>query len=137
MPWYLITIIPLGQPLAELTARYDKKLRQLLRNARERYHTQQALDDKDIDYANRELLMPYATARRGDGAVQLLPDEVRRMAQKIGRLDLLYMEGELVGCHLGYPIYRSGKRYWAGLRRYQALWQHRHPIFIALTFTYD
>ncbi len=116
VPWYLITIIPLGHPLEELTARYDKKLRQLLRNARERYHTQQALDDEDIDRANRELLMPYATARRGDGAVQLQPDEVRRIAQETGRLDLLYREGELVGCHLGYPIFRSGKRYWVGLR---------------------
>ena len=116
VPWYLITIIPLGQPLEELTARYNKKLRQLLRNARERYHTQQALDDADIDRANRELLMPYATARRGDAAVQLQPDEVRKMAQEAGRLDLLYREGELVGCHLGYPISRLGKRYWAGLR---------------------
>jgi hypothetical protein len=116
VPWYLITIIPLGQPLAELTASYDKKLRQLLRNNLQRYHTQQALDDADIDRANREMLMPYATARRGDDAVQLQAEEVRRMAQKIGRLDLLYADGEVVGCHLGYPISRSGKRYWAGLR---------------------
>lgn len=116
VPCYLRTYIPLSQPLSELTARYDKKLRQLLRKSRQNYHTQQALDDATIDQADQGMLQPYARARHGDNVAQLQREEVLKMAKNIGRLDILYLNDEAVGCHLGFPYILDGKRYWAGHR---------------------
>jgi hypothetical protein len=77
---------------------------------------QQVLADSDIDYANCEMLQPYASARHGKAAAQIDPDEVRRIAQKAGRLDFVHMGDEAVACNLGYEFANAGKKYWSTIR---------------------
>jgi hypothetical protein len=75
------------------------------------------MDNTDIDRIDRDMLKPYATARHDDGAIQLEPDAVRKMAHpQIGRLDVVYLGDEAVACHLGCMFIRAGKRFWSTVR---------------------
>lgn len=112
VPWYLHAIVPLGRSLEEIVSEYDKELRRFIRKHRENYHFKQALEDMDIDRADRDMLRPYAVARNGDATVQVDAEIVRKLAKKFGRLDLLIRENEVVGCHLGSTVTRAKKRYW-------------------------
>ena len=116
VPNTLRVIIPLGKPIEAITAEFDDKLRRVLRNQRGDYHTQQALDTLEIDRADQELLKPYASARHGTSAAQLTSDRVRKMALKSGRLDLVLLGDEVVGCILGCEITRARKRHWGLVR---------------------
>ncbi len=116
VPWYLRAIVPLGRSIEDITAGYDGELRRSIRKYRARYRMQQALSDIEIDRADREMLRPYASARNGSAAVQIAPDEVRKVAQNVGRLDLVLCGDEVVACHLGSAITRAGKRYWSTIR---------------------
>ncbi|MBU0621587.1 MAG: GNAT family N-acetyltransferase [Gammaproteobacteria bacterium] len=116
VPQTLRFTMPLGRPIEEITAGFESELRRRLRKCWGRYRMQQILDDAEIDRADREMLQPYASARHGMGASQVDPDEVRRIAQKFGRLELVLLEDEVVACQTGCVITRAGKRYWSSIR---------------------
>lgn len=116
VPRSLHFIVPLGRPIEEITAGFESELRRRLRKSWGRYRMQQVLDDIGIDRADREMLHPYASARHGIGASQVSLDEVRRVAQKFGRLELVLLGNEVVACQTGCVITRAGKRYWSSIR---------------------
>jgi hypothetical protein len=113
VPSYLGSIVPLARSIEEITANYHSQLRRELKKHRPRYRLQQVLDSAEIERVDREMLRPYATARHGIGAAHIGLNEVKRMAQDYGRLDLLLMNEVEVGCQLGHTITRAGKRYWS------------------------
>lgn len=116
VPQYLSAVVPLGRSLEEITARYNTELRRNLRKNRLRYRMKQALNDDEIESADREMLQPYAQARHGAAASQIESHEVQRVAKNSGRLDLVLLEDEVVACHLGCVINRGGRRYWSTIR---------------------
>jgi hypothetical protein len=113
VPCMLGSVVPLGRSVEEITSGFHSQLRRELKKNRERYRFQQVLKDDEIEKANREMLQPYAKARHGESAYQIKLEDVRRMAQDYGRLDLLLLGDEVVGCQLGCEITRAGKRYWS------------------------
>ncbi|MBK5004287.1 hypothetical protein [Pseudomonas sp. S32] len=116
VPHYLSAVVPLGRALEDITARYDSELRRSIRKHRPLYAMRQAATDEEISMADRELLRPYATARQGIHAAQFPTEEVFRIAKTVGRLDLITLGDEVIGCHLGCEVVRDGKRYWSTLR---------------------
>ena len=113
VPGYLSSIVPLGRTIEVIMAKYQRELKHDQRFRHKSYRTQQVLDDAEIERVDREMLRSYASARHGDAAAQLGLDEVKSMARKFGRLDLLLLEDEEVGCQLGCVYTRAGKRYWS------------------------
>ena len=116
VPQYLSAVVPLSKSIDEITARYNTELRRNLRKNRLRYRMKQALNDDEIESADREMLRPYAKARHGTAASQIESHEVQRVAKVAGRLDLVLLEDEIVACHLGCVVTRAGKRYWSTVR---------------------
>ncbi|MHC8354590.1 hypothetical protein ACYZTL_04950 [Pseudomonas sp. LB3P81] len=116
VPQYLSAVVPLSRSIDEITARYNTELRRNLRKNRLRYRMKQALNDDEIESADREMLQPYAKARHGSAASQIEAREVQRVAKIAGRLDLVVLEDEIVACHLGCVVTRAGKRYWSTVR---------------------
>ncbi|MNM33558.1 hypothetical protein D3C81_441790 [compost metagenome] len=116
VPHYLSAVVPLGRSLDDITGRYDSELRRSIRKNRPLYQMRQTLSDDEIAMADRDLLRPYATARQGIHAAQFPSDEVLRIAKSVGRLDLITLGDEVIGCHLGCEVTRGGKRYWSTLR---------------------
>ncbi|MHC8319929.1 hypothetical protein ACYZT4_04375 [Pseudomonas sp. GB2N2] len=116
VPVYLSAVVPLGRSLEDITAKYDSELRRNIRKNRPLYQVRQALLDEEIEWAEREMLRPYAQARQGIHAAQLPLQEVFRIAKTVGRLDLITLNDEVVACHLGCVIERGGKRYWSTMR---------------------
>ena len=116
VPQYLSAVVPLSKSIDEITARYNTELRRNLRKNRLRYRMKQALNDDEIESADREMLRPYAKARHGTAASQIEAHEVQRVAKVAGRLDLVLLEDEIVACHLGCVVTRAGKRYWSTVR---------------------
>jgi len=116
VPQYLSAVVPLSRSIEDITARYNTELRRNLRKNRLRYRMKQALNDDEIEIADREMLKPYARARHGASASQIESHEVQRVAKNAGRLDLVLLEDEIVACHLGCVITRAGKRYWSTIR---------------------
>lgn len=116
VPQYLSAVVPLSRSIDEITARYNTELRRNLRKNRTRYRMKQALNDDEIESADREMLQPYARARHGSAASQIETREVQRVAKSAGRLDLVLLEDEVVACHLGCVVTRAGKRYWSTVR---------------------
>ncbi|MET0334236.1 MAG: hypothetical protein ABW190_08175 [Rhizobacter sp.] len=115
IPRLVSTVVPLDRSVDEFFAAMDSELRRRIRKQLPSCRIVRAVSDADITFAEENMLRPYATARRGDGAVQLRIDEVRRIAE-IGRLDVVYLNDEPVSCNLGSPIIREGKKYWSALR---------------------
>lgn len=116
VPQYLSAVVPLSRSIEDITARYNTELRRNLRKNRLRYRMKQALNDDEIEIADREMLKPYASARHGAAASQIESHEVQRVAKSAGRLDLVLLEDEIVACHLGCVVTRAGKRYWSTVR---------------------
>ncbi|MGE8306520.1 hypothetical protein [Pseudomonas sp. B21-031] len=116
VPHYLSAVVPLGRALDDITARYDSELRRSIRKNRPLYQMRQTLSDEEIAMADSQLLRPYATARQGIHAAQFPTDDVFRIAKSVGRLDLITLGDEVIGCHLGCEVTRGGKRYWSTLR---------------------
>lgn len=116
VPQQLSAVVPLRRSLDEITGQYNSELRRNLRKHRARYRMQQALNDDDIASADRDMLQPYARARHGSAASQIQTQEVHRVAKSAGRLDLVLLEDDVVACHLGCTVTRSGKRYWSTVR---------------------
>lgn len=116
VPGYLRTVVSLGQPIDEITARYDPELRRRLRKRRSHFRMERVLKESELERVDREMLRPYATERQGKDAEQIPLDMVRDMSQRYGRLDLIYCDDEEVGCHLGHTLTRAEKRYWVTSR---------------------
>jgi len=116
VPVNLGSIIPLGRPVEEIFAKYEKNLRHIINNHRDRYRLQQVLTDAEIERADREMLRPYAKARYGNSAIQLAPELIKKYARVFGRLDFIMFGNEVVGCTLGFENIRARKRYWISER---------------------
>ncbi len=116
VPGHLSSVVPLGRPVEEITSNFHSQLRRDLKKNRACYRLQQVLDSAKIERVDSELLRPYAIARHGFGAAQVGIEDVKNLAQKFGRLDLLLLGDEVVGCQLGCIITRAGKRYWNIIR---------------------
>jgi hypothetical protein len=115
IPWELHMAVPLGRTLDEIAATYDGELRRLLRKQRDRFRARRVTEPREIDRINREMLARFAVSRHGASAYVMRDEDVRRMALRTGRLDVV-LEGESeVGCHLGYEVVQAGKRYWVTL----------------------
>lgn len=113
VPSLLSSVVPLGRSIEDITANFHSQLRRELPKKRKSYRMQQVLDSAEIERIDREMLRAYANARHGEGADQVELEEVKRMAQIYGRLDLLLLGDEVVGCQQGHVITRAGKRYWS------------------------
>ena len=111
IPFALITIVKLGRPIEDIVASYSKSLRRSINAERTNYRYQAINDITKIGKIETNMLKAYATARHDIGAAQLENGTVKKFAQKEhGRLDLLLQGDEEVGCHLGNPYTRQGKR---------------------------
>ncbi len=113
IPFTLITLVKLGRPIEDIVASYSKSLRRSISSERPSYRYQ-AIDNVDkIDTIEISMLKLYAIARHDLAAAQLKPGLVQKIVyEEGGRLDLLFCNEEEVGCHLGSPYTRKGKRYW-------------------------
>ena len=109
-------VVPLDRPLKDIVAKYDKQLRRRLLKQLPGLEVRQVTEDTEIERLYREMLVPFARARHGDGAHNFPIDFVRRMALARGRLDLVLLDGVEVSCELGYGMAHAGKRYWVALR---------------------
>lgn len=113
IPFALITIVKLGRPIEDIVASYSKSLRRSINADRPNYRFQAIDNIEKVDVIENSMLKPYASARHDIGAAQLDTGTVRKFSQKQhGRLDVLLQGDEEVGCHLGNPYTRKGKRYW-------------------------
>jgi len=112
VPKYLRAIVTLGNPIEEIMAGFDRQLRSNLKKNRSLYSIKQVFSDAEIEYADSELLRPYAEARHGSSANQMALETVRRYAKDFGRLDFIYKDEEIVACLLGVEYIIDGKRYW-------------------------
>ena len=113
IPFFLPTIVKLGRPIEDIVASYSKSLRRSISSDRPGYRHQGIDNIGKIEAIENNMLRPYAMVRHGSGTYQLAPGVVQKFAQKAhGRLDLLLQGDEEVGCHLGNPYMRKGKRYW-------------------------
>lgn len=116
LPPYLNSVVPLTKPIEKITSNFHGQLRRYLKNNRTRYRLQQVVDGADIERIDNEMLRPYANARHGGGAAQVDIDDIKRLVQNSGRLDLLLLGETAVGCQLGCMFTRAGKRYWSVIR---------------------
>lgn len=113
IPFSLVTIVALRRPIETIVASYSKSLRRSINAERPNYRHKAINDIAKIDEIERDMLKAYATARHDNGAAQLEPGLVAKLAQpRYGRLDLLLHNDEPVGCHLGNFYTRKGKCYW-------------------------
>lgn len=115
VPWSLRTVITLGKPIEEIRSGFGNELRKRIRKYQNKYHTQQALLDDDINRAEREMLQPFAGARHGADCIPVDPKYVSEMA-RYGRLQLMLQDKDEVACQLSCATYWSGKRYWSMMR---------------------
>ncbi len=116
VPPYLDSIVPLSEPVEKITSNFHSQLRRDLKKNRTRYRLQQVMDSADIERVDNTMLRPYASARYGCEAAQIEIENVKRLAQHSGRLDILLNGDEVVGCQLGCMSMRANKRYWSVVR---------------------
>ena len=116
VPKNIHMVVQLGRPLEDIVANYAKSLRRRLLKQLAEIELHSVTSDAEIERVYREMLVPYAEARHGEGAHNLSLEFVRKIALARGRLDLVFWAGEEVACKLGYGMVRSGKRYWVALR---------------------
>lgn len=112
IPATLTTIVPLNRSVEDILATYSRSLRRSIVGQRAQYRYEVVTTPEKITTLNSEMLQPYANARH-ESAHHLDLDTVVRLATSdYGRLDLLYLGDEPVGCHLGNSYQRQGKNYW-------------------------
>ncbi|MBK7862451.1 MAG: hypothetical protein IPJ65_28345 [Archangiaceae bacterium] len=116
VPFDVHTVVPLGRPLDDIVARYDRELRRTLKKHRPGYAFTHVTDPEQIARIDAEMLVPYARNRHGAEARIPPHSEVRKIALETGRMDLVTCEGVPVACHLGYTLNRSGQRHFITLR---------------------
>jgi hypothetical protein len=111
VPCDLHALVPLGRPLDDIVARYDRELRRTLHKHRSRYTFTQVTDAAAIERFDREMLIPYARARHRERAVIPRLDDVLTMALETGHLHLACCDGVPVACHLADVLERGGQRH--------------------------
>lgn len=116
VPFHIDGAVELGRPVDEILAGYRQELRRQVKKFARRAYARQVVDTTEIERVQREMLEPFGTAFHGVHTVNMSLEDVRRIAQETGRLDITYLDGEEVGCHLGYVVTHRGKRYWEGVR---------------------
>lgn len=115
IPRCLHTPIALDRPVADILAGYGAT-RRFLRKQKDLCEMRQITDDAEIERLYHTMIVCYGEARHPGRAVHPPLDEVRHLAKVSGRLDLIFNNGEELGCHLAYGLVRGGKRYWVTLR---------------------
>jgi hypothetical protein len=108
--------VPLGRPLEAVLADHNAKVARRLRALRGRARLVPVRDDAEATRLSREMIAPFAVARHGEGTTHVSEERVRLLARGPGRLDLLTFDGEPVGCELGVPRVREGRRRWVAVR---------------------
>lgn len=116
VPWQLNTVVRLGRPVDALLADHNRKVARRLRALRMRARLEPVRDDTDVVRLSREMIEPFAVARHGEVTTHVSLDRMRSVARGPGRLDLLYFDGEPVGCELGTVRVRGRQRRWVSLR---------------------
>lgn len=116
VPYHLDAVVPLGRSLEDIMAGYDTELRRKLNRQRARAHARRVTDEAEVERLHREMLEPYGFARHGVHAVNPSYAQIKHLALHTGRLDVIYLDGAEVGCHLGSSATHHGKRYWVTLR---------------------
>lgn len=112
IPATLATIVRLNRSVDEVLATYSRSLRRSINGQRAKYRCETINDLDKVTALEASMLKPYANARH-DNAHHLGLDTVISLAtSQYGRLDLLYLDDEAVGCHLGNAYERHGKNYW-------------------------
>lgn len=112
IPATLATIVPLHRTVEEILATYSRSLRRSITGQRSKYRTETISDIDKITSIEQEMLKPYANVRHENAHHLGLETVVSLSTSKFGRLDLLYLDDEAVGCHLGNAYERNGKKYW-------------------------
>jgi len=113
VPHYLSTIVALDQSMEDILAKYSRSLRRSTLKLAPQFRYEQVTTEQDVEHVNQTMLRPYAVARNGVDANHLPMSTVKDLAlSDYGRLDLLYQQDKVVGCHLGNSYIRRGKRYW-------------------------
>ena len=117
LPWCIHAVVALDRSIDEIMASFDRELRRRLRK-RPAYDLRPVVDADEVLHTSKTMLEPYAAARHGDEATQVPVDVVLKLAQGAGgaRLDVMRHDGAPVGCHLGFPFTRGGKRFWETIR---------------------
>ena len=116
VPARVHVVVPLGRPLEDIVGDYSKSLRRRLMKELAHVELRRVTDHAEIERIHREMLVPFARARHGDGAHNFPIEFVRKVALARGRLDLVLLHGEEVACKLAYGMVQSGRRYWVALR---------------------
>jgi hypothetical protein len=116
VPMQLHMVVPLDRSLDDIIADFHDGLRRKLLKLRPGFVMEQVIEHRELERLHREMLAPYAEARHRDGAVPLDVEATRRIARGAGRMDVLKLDGEEVGCHLGYPREARGFTHWVSLR---------------------
>ncbi len=112
IPATLTTLVSLNRPIDDILATYSRSLRRSIVGQRTQYRYEAVNDVDKITATETEMLKPYANARH-ESAHHLDLDTIINLAtSEYGRLDLLYLNDETVGCHLGNSYERQGKSYW-------------------------
>lgn len=116
IPNYLNTILPIDRSFEETLESIGKDKLKFYHKHRNDYHVRRVQDNVEIERLDKTMLSPYATERYGESAAHLALSDVKRMASVIGVLNLVYLNGKEVACHIGQEYARHGKRYWHGKR---------------------
>jgi hypothetical protein len=112
VPATLATMVSLDQSVDDILASYSRSLRRSIVGQRADYRYETVNDLDKIVVTETELLKPYANARHENAHHLGLETIINLATSEYGRLDLLYSEEEIVGCHLGNSYERRGKKYW-------------------------
>ncbi len=112
VPKYLRAIVPLDRKVDEIVNDFESELRRRLKKHRPYFHMRQVTEDHEIEFADQQLLRPFAENRHGDHVNHMDSNTVKSFAKDFGRLDFVYEEGVLVACILGVEYSVKGKRYW-------------------------
>jgi hypothetical protein len=117
IPKYLSMVLPLENPLDEITASCSRSLRRLIEQQHAKYTTRKVLDMAEVEHIYQNMLEPFTTARHHDRASLVELDTVRTLVQdERGRLEVTYFGEEAVACELTCKFARARKRYCGSIR---------------------
>jgi hypothetical protein len=116
VPTTLHMVVPLDRPLEHILGTFHSGLRRMVLKRRSDYAHKQVIEVDELERLRLEMLTPYAQARHGEGAVMVSAESVQRIARGKGRLDVLMLGGEELGCHLGYVRETAGFLHWVSSR---------------------
>ncbi len=113
IPQCLSTMVKLDKPVEDILASYSRSLRRSITKQAPKFRHVVVTEDAQVEEVDHVMLRPYAIARHDLGAYHLGISDIKNLAlSRFGRLDLFYMEDDLVGCHLGNAYVYRGESYW-------------------------